>query len=665
MKAIFIVLTGLLASTLLRAQDNQVPLVGAQVFIEPGQPQEEIEHWFKTLSDLEMPVCRIRMFQDHMQQPDGSYDFSLYDHAFDMADKYGVKIFATLFPSSTSVGGFKFPESEQHLQSIADYIKSIVTHFKDKPAMWVWVLQNEPGAGERPENDFACEKMVEFMRQQPEHTPHNTYQEESLYDEMFLREYTYCYLNWIAHQIRLYDEKHDFHVNNHMLFSLLPEYDFSKWMEYLNTLGASMHPSWHFGYFNRDQYALAVSANAEIIHDAAQPNEFWVTELQGGNNIFSGYNAMNPTAEDIAQWQWTSIGAGAKGVIYWTLNARATAAEAGEWAMLNFQGEPSDRLMKASEIAKTINKESSFFAGANPVTTDITIVYSPESMMTEARQSISENIPNDYAGRKKGAHIKSSLAYYEALQEMGIAADFISMEDYQWDSIYQQPQAVVVANAMAIPDTLVEPLKRFVQNGNKLIVSGLTGFYNEHIHNVMLTGFPLEDLFGGNVKEIKVVKDRFNIKLNDPELTLPAHLWKGTLHPTTGREIGAENGELIAMRNAFGEGEVVWIPSLIGLGAWQNDNAALAQFLKNEFKPQIESAIRFRQHVPGTLMRTLQNGNRILTVMVNSNDKTTSVALTGLGKRKPRVIDGTAEQSGASMGTFKLKPQETLVVMWE
>ena len=29
---------------------------------------------------------------------------------------------------------------------------------------------------------------------------------------------------------------------------------------------------------------------------------FWVTELQGGNNTYSGYKAFCPTKEEITQW---------------------------------------------------------------------------------------------------------------------------------------------------------------------------------------------------------------------------------------------------------------------------------------------------------------------------------------------------------------------------
>ena len=137
--AILLVVLLISITTQLKAQ---APIIGAQVFIEPGQTKQDVESWFKLLADHNMPVCRIRVFEDHMNLGNGKWDFSRYDHAFDMAQKYGVKIMVTLFPSDRSVGGFKFPKNLEHQKSVEEYIRQTVRHFKDHPALDTWVLQN-------------------------------------------------------------------------------------------------------------------------------------------------------------------------------------------------------------------------------------------------------------------------------------------------------------------------------------------------------------------------------------------------------------------------------------------------------------------------------------------------------------------------------------------
>lgn len=53
----------LLAGTAgVRAQQCDVPQIGAQVFVEPGQTPEDIDGFFRLLRDNGMKVARIRMF---------------------------------------------------------------------------------------------------------------------------------------------------------------------------------------------------------------------------------------------------------------------------------------------------------------------------------------------------------------------------------------------------------------------------------------------------------------------------------------------------------------------------------------------------------------------------------------------------------------------------
>ena len=142
-----------------------IPLLGAQVFIEPGQTPVEIDTWFRILQENQLPICRIRLFENYMRASDGAWDFSLFDQAFQAAEKYGIKILGTLFPATpfTDVGGFKFPRTSAHLEQIAAYIKNLVTHFRSSSALFGWVLINEPGVGELPDGEFTRQKFEQWL----------------------------------------------------------------------------------------------------------------------------------------------------------------------------------------------------------------------------------------------------------------------------------------------------------------------------------------------------------------------------------------------------------------------------------------------------------------------------------------------------------------------
>ena len=77
------------------------PVIGAQVFVEPGQTAEDIDEFFSILERNHMKVARIRMFGAHIFRGDNP-DYSLYDAAFDSAERHGVKISQRYFLQLTN-----------------------------------------------------------------------------------------------------------------------------------------------------------------------------------------------------------------------------------------------------------------------------------------------------------------------------------------------------------------------------------------------------------------------------------------------------------------------------------------------------------------------------------------------------------------------------------
>jgi beta-galactosidase len=643
----------------------QSPIIGAQIFIEPGQNKHDVEKWFKILDDHNMPVCRIRLFEDQINLGNGKWDFSRYDYAFEMAQKYGVKILVTLFPSDKSVGGFKFPRNFEHQKSIEEYIRQSVRHFKDHPALDTWVLQNEPGDYSYSKTEYSLSKFKKWKAQQKRQAG-NQYMKNLPEFELFWRDYTTEYLGWIAKIVKEEDSKGYTHINNHDLFFNLKQYDFPQWMPFLSTLGASIHASWHLGYFEREQYTMAITANCDIISSAAEPKPFWVTELQGGTNIFSGFDPLCPSEDDIAQWLWTCIGSGAERIIFWTLNARASVAEAGEWGMVNFQNEPTDRLTMSGNISKVLLEENDFFEKAKTVKSDINLIYSPESMIIFSEKTMSSQFDEDVLGRGKGAHIKSLLSYYEILLEMGISSNVKQMDHFDWELKTDKPRIAILANMLSIPAEFKEKIYTFVENGNKLIITGLSGFYDENMHNVYMSTDPYRELFGATLAEYKFVRGSFDIQLTDPQIKLPSHLVKGIIKTDNAKVIGISNSDTIAVRNKYGKGEAVWIPSLIGLGSWQKDKTSFASFVKNETKEVAkELPFMLSEHTKNVLLKIMKSGDDYLTVLVNMKDENVTVGLDNNANKKARIIFGGTLIENINIENINLAPQETVVFLWE
>jgi beta-galactosidase len=651
--------------------NSKIPQIGSQVWIEPGQTHEDIERWFKILSDHKMTCARLFLMWNYIEMKPGRWDFSLYDIAFDAAKKNNIKIQATLTPNHgpayygkefwhLSQGEIILTDRKQ-LGFAEDYIKKIVGRYKSHPALEYWWLQNEPG--QAPSNNaLAMERFVKWLEKKYksidvlnqlwitdfpsfdkiEYYPSwdglpGWYSPYPYYDwHNFWRDHLTWYLSWIAEQIRKTDSKHPIHVNPHAVFDILPQYDLPAWRNFLDSLGASIHPSWHFGLLERDQYPLGVAATCQIIKGVIEPKPFWISELQGGNNIFSSRRPLYPSPEDISRWVWTGIGSGAEKILFWCLNSRKSGNEAGEWSMLDLQGNPSERLEEASRIISVLNENSDFFNGALPVTSPVTIILSRETMLLQSRLDFYKDIP----GRMAKAHMQSTLAFYEAISELGKSAEIKLTGDYNWDEKGTGPRVAILANMTCLPEKLVPKLKSFIQNKNKLIITGLTGYFDEHENNLVQKKFPLRDLVGGTIKEIRLVDNIFYYKLSGLKESLPVHMWETEVINDKGRVEGKSGNRIIALRNQSGGGEVLWIPALIGLGAWLCDNRPLAALLQRELRQFRGNIFSFAQHSPGVFMKILNNGHEFIIILVNGENEKASLTINGVAPKNLKLLYG-------------------------
>ncbi|MCU0472159.1 MAG: beta-galactosidase [Bacteroidales bacterium] len=460
---------------------DEVPMIGAELFIEPGQTPDEMNTWFQRMKEGGMTITRIRMFETYMHKPDGTWDFSLFDQAFMVAEKFNIKVYANLFPATSfsDLGGFKFPRDEEHLTSISEYIKNLVPHFKEFSSLYGWVPINEPGIDGIPEGIFTQNKFKEWRDNQPANVYNSKgFEHFNFEDDRFLLDYNTWFLKWLIDEIRKYDQKSPIHVNTHAIFNNITVYDFPEWSKFLTSLGGSAHASWHFGYFKRNQYGAAMSANGEIIRSGAGKIPWLMTELQGGNNTYSGGNPMCPTKEEISQWLWTIIGTESKGAIFWCLNPKSSGIEAGEWALLNFQNEPSDRMEAVSKVTEIVNKNTSLFAKARIPGSGISVLYSREALWVEKKLQTGSNGP--YEGRNAGGVMKSALSYFEALGEMGIQSDLKEFSEYDFSKSDFTGASIILAHQIAIHSRYWQNLYGFVDKGGKLIVDELTSYFDEN-----------------------------------------------------------------------------------------------------------------------------------------------------------------------------------------
>ncbi|MDT5268739.1 MAG: beta-galactosidase [Acidobacteriota bacterium] len=318
-----------------RAQDAR-PLLGAQIWIEPGQRPEDVERWFKMLADGHMPVARLFLMWNYIEREPGVWDFALYDRAFRAAEKYHVRVVATLTPNwgpahrgylYASQGG-AISDTETRLAEAREYVARVVAHYRGSPALDSWILMNEPGQRPTPDrlalqryrlwlakkygtiaklNEAWMTDFTSFVA--VAHDPRWTaagfaFNAPAAFTDWykFWRAHLAWYLGEVAAEVRRVDSTHHVHVNPHALVGNLASnaFDLPEWRGFLDSLGASIHPSWHFGLLRREQFALGVGYVCDLVRGASEPHPFWVTELQGGPNLYSSVRPLSPAREEIA-----------------------------------------------------------------------------------------------------------------------------------------------------------------------------------------------------------------------------------------------------------------------------------------------------------------------------------------------------------------------------
>lgn len=673
------------------AQTSPRVMLGAQIWIEPGQSPAEVDDWFRQLSVSGMPVARVFLVWSYMQTAPGTWNFALYDSVFRAAEKYHVRIVATLTPNGPPpfLGGdgnqgVGLLPTQKSKQLAAVYLRTVVERYRASPALDTWLLVNEPGqapvATPNAERAFRVRLAEQYRTPEemnkawgasfssfdavtaPKLDSHGWNHNAELDWRTFWQGFQTSELKWLADRVRESDSKHPLHLNPAGLLQNLAgeSDDLPAWRNFLDSLGCSIHPAWHFGLLERDRYALGVSYVNDLVRGSSEPNPYWVTELQGGNNIYSSTRPMEPSADDIAQWVWTSLAGGADRVIFWLLNARKEGVEAGEWSLLDFQQQPSRRLTTSSAIAREVTAHQDFFDRAKPELSPVTIVLSLETMTLEEAYH-----HDDDPARGVDAHVLEALGFYEALSQTGPPPNIKYFQDFDWTA-KTTPRIAILPDARELTAEQIIELHQFVQRGNILLISGLTGFYGPHAKAWPLAGFPLGDVTGGVLKEVHLQDTTNSIKLTSPTATLPTRLWTSSIGLHGATSMGESDGEVTATeRITANGGRVIWIPSPVGLGAWMSGSRPLARYLQASLRDVLKAtSFSMPDPTPGCLLRTLRNDKQYVTVMTNGAATAKQCELTFPAGLNSSSLWGDPPKVRGRQAVFDLGPRATSVQLW-
>jgi hypothetical protein len=307
----------------------------------------------------------------------------------------------------------------------------------------------------------------------------------------------------------------------------------------------------------------------------------------------------------------------------------------------------------AVDIAKVIEDEAEFLTDAKPLESEIIIMLSQQSVMSFSRKGYG-NIHNEAA-----------MACYQALSERGIAVKFEQAHDFDWENTIGK--AVIMPEVYTIPNKLINPIKSFLKNGNKMIVLGAFGYFNQ-FEDCMYIDFPFKEEFGAEPQDVQSLTNHFKIAAPSGDKPFPVYKILGSIKPNKAKTI-MKDGELVTgIRNSFGKSEIVWIHAGVGAGAWKYGNTVLSEFLADELEDFSKTqAFHFAGQTDHVSMQTMMKGDQVMTVITNGLDKVNTVTIESETNKKAKIVYCT--QSGrkeVKLGQeIELSPRECLVLMWE
>ena len=465
-------------------------------------------------------------------------------------------------------------------------------------------------------------------------------------DEERLQEDCTEILHNIAEHIKMDDRNIEIILDCGNIIETVGRFDFEILKNDFSGFGLSVVPVKDFASYSRRRFNLVLSAACEMLKNEIGDSSLWVTGLQSGNDG----DALSPSKEEIAQWLWTSVGHGVKGIFFDKLNVPQNGMSAGGVALMNLLGEASEKALAIRESLAAINDNAELFTGAEPVREPIAILYTKEF------------VSRGCSGNQVNIAMQSVVAVYDILMENGIDAGIFSFGAYNWNLDDYRGRCVVVSGQEIVPMKYYDNIRNFVKKGGKLIVEGRSFYFDENLYcNFSKNIFPLSDVFGGRAVEFNAIEGNEKLKINDNKLWVCR--WYGFLK-------NEASGETLPfIRNKYGRGRVTWIPSVIFLGAIDTGHRRRISGLmmkEIEFLSE-ELLVKFRRRRSGITIQYLKKDEGYITIVSNKGQHRRKVRFRTRLKVEKLLFSNIRydRKAKAKNRKIKFRSQHTAAVLWK
>ena len=307
--------------------------------------------------------------------------------------------------------------------------------------------------------------------------------------------------------------------------------------------GLSCFPLW-FNYDADETFKVH-----DVIRGASAGKTFWTAETQAGASGEGLVHSKTPDPEDIRLWNWISLAAGAKGLLYWQWRPELLGPESPGFGLCNLNGSPTERTRQASWFAEFDNS-SAELGESKPMPGEIAIAVLPESQLFS---HVSDRNAGKYAQAARGA--------YRAFSRAGYQVDFAKI-----DQIGPYP-LVYLPFALMIEPESAQAIRDYVLSGGRLISEACPALFGEGGYaQAANPGYGLDEVFG-----VRAANGPESIQGEAPVIEWNGQMVNCAVHRQRVSVVTAQalaeysDGGAAVVENAFGEGKAVLIGTYPGI----------------------------------------------------------------------------------------------------
>jgi hypothetical protein len=270
-------------------------------------------------------------------------------------------------------------------------------------------------------------------------------------------------------------------IGSHQLLANQPahRWNHTRWARECDIFSTSIHIPWHFELTNGEIDRPALM-QAKLTRDYKKDGVTTAYETTGGSVQYSGGYGVGMTPGLMERLFLSYLAAGHTRVAFWTWNPRPAGWEAGEYGLIQLDGEIAPHGKTAGEIAQALDRwVDELTTARHGPKVAILESWDTDAILTlEPQRHDLQEGPRWARGTEQQA-VRARVGTARALLNAHIPFDYLTADELVENEGSEYP-CLIVPHARALSNKVLEILMHYVERGGVLLADVQFGFLDAH-----------------------------------------------------------------------------------------------------------------------------------------------------------------------------------------